>query len=310
LRELSKGSLEEAISAAEVAVASAAEKFGAESGDVYLISTFPHHAVVATSEGRVFRVKLGSLDGGGRAVVEHEEVDVPTIGTKKERDEFFRAAEADVLRSLAEGDKLTAASLLREFIQAAPLMSPYDPLDGMRVFLEGAFDADRPWRQTYAAHQSAIHRFLWGASGTAHRDAPKPKYQGLYFGESVRDPSGYHSAVSSDIGLLAERLREMWERFQQSFGEYASGDNGWQDGRIAVVNESFRVFAEDYGDELATLCRLMENAAKDDSEDTVRARAMLYDHVSRQLPTLEIAGRLLGRTAADLQGTKAGAVRS
>jgi len=70
---------------------------------------------------------------------------------------------------------------------------------------------------------------------------------------------------------------------------------------IAGVNENFQEFANDFADELRILCGLAESASKDLDPDTVRARAVLFDHVARHYPAIEIASKLIQRTAAELE---------
>ena len=300
-RELMRGSHEAQIEATALAAQAAHGRFGVEEDDVHVIATFSRHALVL-AEGKVHRITLSSLDEGGLSVVESEEVDVPTFETIDEVQGFFESSAHDAVTALIEGDKEACRALIGELVEGAAYVAAPDPLHEMKEILEGIFASDRPWRMVYESNDATIHRFLWGASGVAHRDAPRAKYLGLYTGDQIEEATGYHQAVHSDLGVISDKLSGLWESYQDSFGKFVSTDSGFEDLAVAGVGANFREFAEDFGQELSVVCRLMEQASKDEDAETVRARAMLYDHVARQYPALDIACRLIKQTSADITG--------
>jgi hypothetical protein len=301
LRALMRGSHEAQIQEATLAAQAAHGRFGVEEDAVQVIATFSRHALVL-AENKIHRLTLSALDEGGLSVVESEEVDVPTFETVDEVQDFFESSAQDAVSALIEGDKETCRALIGELVEGASFIAAPDPLHEMKEVLDGLFSGDRPWRMVYEANGSSIHRFLWGASGVAHRDSPRAKYLGLYGGDQIEEAQGYHSAVHSDLGVISDKLTTLWEHYQTAFGKFIEDDSGFEDLAVAGVGENFRQFAEDFGQELSVVCRLMEQASKDEDVETVRARAMLYDHVARQYPTLDIACRLIKRTADDITG--------
>lgn len=301
LRELMRGSYEAQIQEATLAAQSAHGRFGVEEGAVQVIATFSHHALVL-AENKIHRLTLSALDEGGLSVVESEEVDVPTFETVDEVQGFFESSAHDAVTALIEGDKVACRALISELVEGASFIAAPDPLHEMKEILDGIFASDRPWRMVYESNGSTIHRFLWGASGVAHRDAPRAKYLGLYTGDQIEEATGYHHAVHSDLGVISDKLSGLWESYQEAFGKFVNADSGFEDLAVAGVGANFREFAEDFGQELSVVCRLMEQASKDENVETVRARAMLYDHVARQYPALDIACRLIKQTAADITG--------
>lgn len=301
LREILKGSFEQRVDDASELVSESFSRFGVESPDeLSVIATFPQHMIISTTEGKFFRATVKDLDNGDRSIVQMEDVDIPVLRTREEQVGYVKSAAGDAVAAMLSGDPESARTHVRELVQSAELISGPEPVEEMRLALEGLFDETRPWRRVYESNRAGIHKFLWGESGVASRDAPKPKYQGLYTNEDIENPAGYHQAVMADLSVLSERLSSVWAIIQENYGSYDETDGHFYPLSIAGVNESFQDFARDYADELRQVCRLIESASLDEDPETVVPRAILYDHVARQFPAIDIAARLVRRTATEL----------
>jgi hypothetical protein len=301
LQAILKGSYEQMVDDSSMLVAESFARFGAQSPDeVSVIATFPQHMIVSTVEGKFFRATVKDLEDGGRSIVQTEDVDIPVYRTREEQKGYVKSAASEAVAALLSGDPEEARTHVRELVQSAELISGPDPVEEMRGAMEGLFDSKRPWRRVYESNRAGIHKFTWGESGNAHRDAPKPKYQDLYTNEGVKDPAGYHRAVMADLSVLSERMAEVWDVVQENYGAYDEKETGFYPLTIAGVNESFQDFARDYADELRQVCRLVEAASLDEDPETVIPRAVLYDNVARQFPVIDIAARLVRRTATEL----------
>lgn len=302
LRELNRGSHESVVMETARAVEAAHAKFGAKRpGDVHLLSTFSEHAIVVTESGDAFRVHLKALNDGSRTVLQTEEVEVPIISTVEDQLAFAGSAAGGIVEAVRSGDFDSARTRIQELVEAADLIAPPDPVTEAREYLGSLFDRERPWRRIYAENQERIHRFLWGASGVTPRDVPKQNYAELC-GEGVDNPESYHGAVSSDLGLLEERLAKLWERIEGAYSRYQENHvaGGFQPVQIAGINEGFETFTSDFVEELRAVHALIEQAARDEDERTVKARAAIHDFVAREYPIIEVAARLIQRGAADL----------
>lgn len=300
VQEMLRGSYEQMVADTSQLISESYARFGVDGPDeVHVVATFPKHAVVTTDEGRFFRVSFQDLENGGRSVVQAESMDVPVLFSRDDQIKFMRSAANEAVEALMAGDFEASRTRVRELVMSAEILTGPDPVMEMKSALEGLFDGERPWRRVYAENSNGIHRFLWGASGVTYRDAPKPKYQGIYMSE-MENPDGYNEALQADLSVLAERLSGLWKVVEENYGPYAEQDGGFYPLAIAGVNENFQHFAGDFADELRQVCRLVESASQDDDPSTVVVRAVLYDSVARQYPMIEMAARLVRRTSTEL----------
>jgi hypothetical protein len=302
IQELQRGSYEQIVDELSVTIAESYSRFGSDSPEsVHLVASFPRHAIVATDEGKFFRAEIKDIENNKRAVVKTESIDVPVLTDREQQKQFVEGAVSDAVMALLGGDEDEARTRVRELVRSADLIVGPDPIDSISEALEGLSDSERTWRRVYFENQAGIHKFMWGSSGVSHRDSPKPKYQELYSGNRVEDASGYNQAISADLQVVSEGLSKIWDGFQSSYVDYSEQDGKFYPLAIAGVNESFQEFAGDFADELRVICSLVESASKDLNPDTIRARAVLFDHVARQYPAIEIASKLIQRTSAELK---------
>ena len=303
LQELLRGSFEQTVEEVREAIEDSFANFGAGSPDeVHLVATFPRHAIIANEHGDFFRVETKRLDNDTIGVVQVESFDVPVLRTWEDQQGFVEDVASDAIRALAAGDFEHAREQIKALVRSSDVVSAPDPVVEAQNYLAGLFDEDRPWRQVYEGNRSLLHRYLWGASGVAYRDAPKPKYDELYTTEGVEQAGQYHVAVMTDLELLAERLDKIWDLVAGAYGSY-DGDMGrFKDITIAGIAENFEGFAADFVSELRAVHNLVEQAAKDDDPATVVPRALIYDRVSEAFPDLEIAAKLVQRAAVELTG--------
>lgn len=301
IQEILNGSYEQLIEGISQSAAEQYLLFGAECPeDVHLVATFSHHAIVANEDGDFFRTTIKQTDDGDHAFVKVEEIDVPVIRTWAEQQSFVGDAASDAVRALMAGDISHARNQVRALMQSSDLVVAPDPLKEVDSYLSGLFDEERSWRRVYAENRSHIHRFLWGASGVAFRDGPRPKYMELYAGDGIEESDQYTDAVQTDLSILADRLAGLWELISGTYGNYDSEMSGFKGVEVAGIAENFEVFASDFMSELQSVHRLVEQASKDNDPATVVPRAMIYDKVSAKYPDIEIAAKLVQRAAVEL----------
>jgi len=303
LQELLNGSYEQTVQAVRESIEDSFSRFGAGSPeDVHLVATFPRHAIIANEHGEFFRVETKDLDDGTIGFVQVESFDVPILRTWEEQQGFIESTASDAVHALMSGDFAHAREQIKALVQSSDVVSAQDPVVEANSYLENLFDDERPWRRVYGENRTFLHRYLWGASGVAYRDAPKPKYDELYTSDGVELAEQYHIAVSTDLGMLSERLDKIWDRIADTYGSYGSEMSGFKDITIAGMAENFESFAADFVSELRAVHGLVEQAAKDDDPATVIPRALIYDRVSRAFPDIEIAAKLVQRAAVELTG--------
>lgn len=301
IQEILNGSYEQMIESLSRAAADHHTVFNAESPeDVHLVATFPHHVIVANEEGEFFRATIKRTDDGNHSFVQIEEFEVPIIKTWEQQQAFVSEAASDAVRALLAGDIEHARNQVRALVRSSDLVVAPDPLAETDQYLSNLFDEDRAWRRVYFENRNHIHRFLWGASGVAFRDAPRPKYAELYHGDGVEEAEQYNLAVQTDLSLLAERLASLWERIAESYGGYDAKMSGFKGVEIAGLAENFETFASDFVKELQSVYSLVEQASKDSDPATVVPRALIYDKVSVKYPDIEIGSKLVQRTAVEL----------
>jgi hypothetical protein len=299
LQEVLRGSYEQIIDESSELVAGSFARFGVECPDeVSVVATFPNHVLVSTTEGKFYRATLKDLENGERSIVQTEDVNIPVLRTYEEQVGYVRGAAGEAVAALMSGDSEIAKEHVRELVHSAALVSRPNPVDEMRDALAGLFDRERPWRRVYEGNKAGIHKFVC-SEDSSPREYPRPKYQELYL-EDTDEPAGYHRAVMADLAVMCDRLSEAWE-IVQSYSEYSDLETGFYPLSVAGVNESFQEFAHDYADELRQVHGLVKAASLDEDPETVIPRAVLHDHVARQLPAIDMAARLVRRTAMELK---------
>jgi hypothetical protein len=301
LEEIARGSHEERLQTALKAVQEHYADFSARSPEgAHLISTFTHHVVVANEDGDFFRASTTDHDDGSMSFVKVESFDVPIIRSRGEQEVFLEQAAKEAVLATRAGDFDAARTQVRSLMKASRLIVAPDPIEETREILDGAFDPDRPWRRVYVENRNHIHRFLWGASGVVYRDAPKPKYADLYEGDEIATP--YSAAIRVDLEVLFEKLDQVHIDTLVAQTHFKDNDPMLSGTEIIGMAEQFTGFVEDYVHELTALLNMVKGASLDEDESSSAQRAMIYDKVAAKVPELEIAAKLIQRTANELAG--------
>jgi len=272
----------------------------ADPQDTSVVATFSHHAIVANEDAEFFRATIVEHDDGSVSIGEVEPVDVPVARTRVEQDALIAEAARDAASAIVSGDFDAARIQVRKLMESSHLVARRDPLVEADEVVSTLTHPDRPWRRVYAENKAYIHKFLWGASGVAYRDAPPPKYRDLYEGRKEAAP--YSAAITVDLEQLSTKLDRIWSTAAEAYESSNVTEGAFNGLEIASMAQQFDVFARDFLDEASRVCRLVEDASKDDDEDNAAVRAMIHDRVASRLPELDIASKLVKRTAVEFSG--------
>jgi hypothetical protein len=268
-------------------------------GDFHLVGTFSHHAIVSTDSGDFFRLRMERLDDGGIGFYFTEQIDVPVIRTKREKDGFIKEQSDKIVDDLLSGDSPSARNRLRALMGSSELVEFVDQSDDVSNLLSDFYGDDRPWKAYLKERMQDVRKLLWGKSGASFKESAsiKPKYRRVYKDDS---PERFYPVVSSDLANLREKVRSLYDGALTQYARFSEQTCGCHDLEVSDIAENLNRFASDWAGAIKGTLTLMNRAVDRANKSDTRWMAMVYDTVAENLVDIDVASRFVGLVSREL----------
>lgn len=290
VENLVRGSLEQKISRVREAVQTA-KIFGESVGQQSLVATFPGYAVVGTGSGKFFRVRVEESVEGAITLAAAEAIDVPVRDARQVAAEKLESA----IDTILKGGDAKAALLEAAELTGFDVMTPTEQARRVVAAVESK---DRPWRAALKGHRSDMRKFVEAALPSIRARLPQDptKFSSLYSGGAVGSgkTEDFARVVRNDLSAYAGRLSEIATKVAEGYGSLATKEAAFRSPENAAVVESFRKFAEDFIEDVATVAGAVRELGESDA--ALPDLGFACDQVAGKMEDFELAAEFIGKT--------------